>query len=110
MPKELKTLEVASPRVARPASAPRTRVAERFPERKPPPTTQPPPCHYESSVDRNPIVDHSPGLDNVWIAGGGSAEGFKLGPVIGEYVARRVLNKKTDAELDAAVRLTGGKV
>jgi glycine/D-amino acid oxidase-like deaminating enzyme len=50
-------------------------------------------------------VDRYPGLDNVWIAGGGSAEGFKLGPVIGEYVARRVLGKPTDPALDQEFRL-----
>lgn len=84
---------------------PRAFLAERFPDLKDAPIVQTHACHYESSVDRNPIVDHYPGLDNVWIAGGGSAEGFKLGPVIGEYVARRVLNQKTDAEWDEAFKL-----
>jgi glycine/D-amino acid oxidase-like deaminating enzyme len=79
---------------------PRAFVAERFPDLKDSPVVLTHACHYESSVDRNPIVDHHPGLDNVWIAGGGSAEGFKLGPVIGEYIARRVLNKETDPVLD----------
>jgi glycine/D-amino acid oxidase-like deaminating enzyme len=84
---------------------PRRFLAERFPDLKDAPILATHACHYESSVDRNPIVDHCPGLDNVWIAGGGSAEGFKLGPVIGEYVARRVLNKQTDPELDATFKL-----
>ncbi len=84
---------------------PRTFLAERFPDLKDAPIVQTHACHYESSVDRNPIVDHYPAVDNVWIAGGGSAEGFKLGPVIGEYIARRVLNKKTDPQLDQKFRL-----
>jgi len=84
---------------------PRRFVTERFPDLADAPIVQTHACHYESSVDRNPIVDHYPGLDNVWIAGGGSAEGFKLGPVIGEYIARRVLNKKTDSVLDAEFKL-----
>ncbi|MBI2403862.1 MAG: FAD-dependent oxidoreductase [Gemmatimonadetes bacterium] len=84
---------------------PRNFLAERFPDLKDAPIVQTHACHYESSVDRNPIVDHYPGLDNVWIAGGGSAEGFKLGPVIGEYIARRVLGKQTDAEWDQAFKL-----
>lgn len=84
---------------------PRRFLAERFPDLRDAPILATHACHYESSVDRNPIVDRHPGLDNVWIAGGGSAEGFKLGPVIGEYIARRVLNKPTDAELDALFRL-----
>ena len=62
-------------------------------------------CHYESSVDRNFIVDRHPGLDNVWIAGGGSAEGFKFGPVIGDYIAKRVLGQPTDPALDEEFRL-----
>ena len=62
-------------------------------------------CHYESSVDRNFIVDRYPGLENVWIAGGGSAEGFKFGPVVGEYVARRVLGHETDPALAEEFRL-----
>jgi glycine/D-amino acid oxidase-like deaminating enzyme len=35
----------------------------------------------------------------VWIAGGGNAEGFKSGPIIGEYVAKRVLGDETDPEI-----------
>src|SRR3972149_4014716 len=84
---------------------PRAFVTERCPDLKDAPIIQTHACHYESSVDRNPIVDHYPGLDNVWIAGGGSAEGFKLGPVIGEDIARRLLNKKTDPEWDEAFKL-----
>ena len=32
------------------------------------------------------ILDRHPGLDNVWIVGGGSGHGFKHGPVIGSYL------------------------
>jgi glycine/D-amino acid oxidase-like deaminating enzyme len=45
------------------------------------------------------LIDHHPDFDNVWIAGGGSAEGFKFGPVVGEYVAGRVLGQAGDPEL-----------
>jgi len=84
---------------------PRAFLAERFPDLKDAPVVATHACHYESSVDRNPIVDRYPGLENVWIAGGGSAEGFKLGPLIGEYIARRVLGKSTDPEWDEAFKL-----
>ena len=47
-------------------------------------------CHYESSIDSNFIIDGHPDFDNAWIAGGGSAESFKQGPVLGEYIAGRV--------------------
>ena len=62
-------------------------------------------CHYESSVDRNFIVDTYPGLDNVWLAGGGSAEGFKFGPVLGEYIANRVIGEDHEPELAGQFRL-----
>lgn len=56
-------------------------------------------CHYESSVDRNFIIDTYPDLDNVWLIGGGSAEGFKFGPVLGEYIAHRVLDDDLEPHL-----------
>jgi glycine/D-amino acid oxidase-like deaminating enzyme len=59
-------------------------------------------CHYESSATRNFLIDRHPAYDNVWLAGGGSAEGFKFGPVVGDYVAGRVLGGETDPELAAA--------
>ena len=38
------------------------------------------------------LLDRHPATDNVWLAGGGSGHGFKMGPAIGEYVARLVLD------------------
>lgn len=62
-------------------------------------------CHYESSVDSNFIIDRHPDHDNAWLAGGGSAEAFKQGPVLGEYIAGRVMGTETDEELAASFRL-----
>ena len=62
-------------------------------------------CHYESSVDRNFIIDTYPDLDNVWLVGGGSAEGFKFGPVLGEYIAHRVMDDDQEPHLAASFRL-----
>lgn len=87
---------------------PRAFLAERFPLMENAPLLETRACHYESSIDRNFIIDKHPGLDNVWIAGGGSAEGFKFGPVVGEYVAKRVLGRETDPELAEAFRLKEG--
>ncbi|MGE0439793.1 MAG: NAD(P)/FAD-dependent oxidoreductase [Gemmatimonadales bacterium] len=56
-------------------------------------------CHYESSTTRNFLIDHHPDFDNVILAGGGSAEGFKFGPVVGNYVAGRVLGNEGDPDL-----------
>ncbi|NIQ57713.1 MAG: FAD-dependent oxidoreductase, partial [Gammaproteobacteria bacterium] len=66
---------------------PRKVLAEWFPDLRDVPLLETRACHYELSVSRNFIIDRHPALDNVWIAGGGSAEGFKFGPVVGEYVA-----------------------
>lgn len=85
---------------------PRQFLAQRFPLLKDAPIVQTHACHYESSVSRNFIVDRHPDLGNVWIAGGGNAEGFKMGPVIGEYIAKRVLGLETDPELDEQFRLS----
>lgn len=84
---------------------PRSFLAERFPEMADMPLLETRKCHYESSVDREFIIDQYPGLDNVWIAGGGSAEGFKFGPVVGQYVAERVVGEESDAELAERFRL-----
>jgi glycine/D-amino acid oxidase-like deaminating enzyme len=62
-------------------------------------------CHYELSASRNFIIDRHPELENVWLAGGGSAEGFKFGPVLGEYVAQRVLDLERNAKLAEAFSL-----
>lgn len=59
-------------------------------------------CHYESSSNRNFIVDRLPGTSNVWVTGAGQAEGFKFAPLLGEYGAKRVLGQGTDPALDAA--------
>ncbi len=44
-------------------------------------------CQYEASPDAHFILDRHPGSDNVWIAGGGSGHGFKMGPAMGEVIA-----------------------
>lgn len=78
---------------------PRQILADWFPGLADAPLLETRACHYESSVDRNFIVDKHPDYDNVWLAGGGSAEGFKFGPFLGEHIARRVLDIEHDPEL-----------
>lgn len=48
-------------------------------------------CQYEASPDSHFIVDAHPGAPNVWLVGGGSGHGFKMGPAMGEIVAGAVL-------------------
>lgn len=61
-------------------------------------------CHYESSVNRNFIVDHVPGAENAWIAGLGQAEGFKFSIVLGEYIAKRVTGTAGDPAIAEAFK------
>ena len=62
-------------------------------------------CHYTGTASRNFVIDTHPDLDNVWLAGGGQAEAFKQGPVLGEYIAGRILGTETDEELNESFRL-----
>ncbi|MDQ8166931.1 MAG: FAD-dependent oxidoreductase [Gemmatimonadota bacterium] len=80
-------------------------LAARFPALANAPLLETRACHYESSVNRNFIIDYVPGTSNAWIAGVGQAEGFKFGPVAGEYVAQRVLGITGDPALVAAFKL-----
>jgi glycine/D-amino acid oxidase-like deaminating enzyme len=80
-------------------------LAERFPRLGQAPLLETRACHYEMSSTRNFIIDRFPGFSNVWVAGGGSAEGFKFGPVVGEYIAKRILGLEDDPALAKAFAL-----
>lgn len=51
-------------------------------------------CQYEASPDSHFVVDRHPRASNVWIAGGGSGHGFKMGPVLGELLADAALARR----------------
>lgn len=59
-------------------------------------------CQYEASPDSHLIIDTHPDAPDVWLVGGGSGHGFKLGPAVGEIVADEVLAR---AEPDPQFRL-----
>jgi sarcosine oxidase len=59
-------------------------------------------CQYESSPDSHFIVDRHPAAPNVWLVGGGSGHGFKMGPALGELVADLIL---ADGTPDPLLRL-----
>jgi glycine/D-amino acid oxidase-like deaminating enzyme len=71
--------------------AARAFVARRFPDLANAPLTGSEVCQYESTPDSHFILDRHPQASNVWLAGGGSGHGFKMGPAIGEIVAGLVL-------------------
>jgi sarcosine oxidase len=79
-------------------------LIDRFPALSDAPVLETRACHYESSATRNFIIDRHPEFSNVWIAGGGSAEGFKFGPVLGPYIADRVTGRNQDATLAETFR------
>jgi mono/diheme cytochrome c family protein len=80
-------------------------LKQRFPLMQNAPILETRACHYELSASRNFIIDRHPDFENVWFAGGGSAEGFKFGPVVGEYIAKRVMDLETNAKLAEAFSL-----
>ena len=80
-------------------------LARRFPALADAPLLQTHACHYEISSSRNFIVDRHPRMSNVWIAGGGNAEGFKFGPVVGEYIAQRALGTEGDPAVARGFRI-----
>ena len=84
---------------------PREILTNHFPDLVGAPILETRACHYERSIDRNFIIDKHPEFENVWLAGGGSSESFKSGPVIGEYIAKRVLGIEDDPELAEQFRL-----
>lgn len=69
------------------------------------PVSQTHSCHYELTSSRDFIIDRHPRMSNVWIAGGGNAEGFKFGPVVGEYLAQRALGDDGDPEFAKRFRI-----
>jgi sarcosine oxidase len=73
----------------------RAYLARRFPALREAPLVGSEVCQYESTPDSHFIIDRHPNDPRVWIAGGGSGHGFKMGPVVGEMVASLVLGDAT---------------
>ncbi len=75
-----------APSAAGLASA-RAILRERFPALADAPLLEARVCQYEASSDGHFLVDRHPRLENVWLVGGGSGHGFKMGPALGEHAA-----------------------
>ena len=69
----------------------RAYLAARFPGLSNAPWISGEVCQYEASPDADFIIDTHPESSKVWIVGGGSGHGFKMGPAIGELMADAVL-------------------
>jgi sarcosine oxidase len=70
----------------------RAYVARRFPGLREAPIVETRVCQYENTSSGDFLIDRHPEAENVWFVGGGSGHGFKHGPVVGEYVAARLLD------------------
>lgn len=68
----------------------RTFVSRRFPALRDAPVLGAEVCQYEDSPDGHFVIDRHPAMPDVWIAGGGSGHGYKMGPALGEILARQV--------------------
>jgi glycine/D-amino acid oxidase-like deaminating enzyme len=69
-------------------------LARRFPELATAPLLRSEVCQYENSPDGHLLLDRHPQRDQVWLVGGGSGLGFKLGPTVGELAAEAILEKR----------------
>jgi monomeric sarcosine oxidase len=67
-------------------------LARRVPRMAQAPVMETRVCQYENTSNGDFLIDRHPTIENVWMVGGGSGHGFKHGPVVGEYVARMILD------------------
>ena len=84
-------------------------VARRFPALAGAPLVGVEVCQYESTPDAHLIIDRHPAGPNLWIVGGGSGHGFKLGPAVGELVADLVLESGDPDPLFRLARLAAAR-
>ena len=81
-------------------------MEHRFPGLRGAPLIEARVCQYEQSADGNLIVDTHPEGDNVWIAGGGSGHGYKLGAALGEMLAGQTLGEREKEPFFGLARLS----
>jgi glycine/D-amino acid oxidase-like deaminating enzyme len=80
-------------------------LRERFPALADAPLVEARVCQYEASSDGHFLVDRHPQFENVWLVGGGSGHGFKMGPALGEHVAALIQGRTAVHPLFAYGRL-----
>lgn len=95
-------------RLVTPASlaAARALLKRRFPALANAPVVETRVCQYEYSPDGEFIVDRHPTMENVFLLGGGSGHGFKMGPAFGEHAAAVIQGKAPVLPMFALKRLT----
>jgi len=80
-------------------------LALRFPAMRDQPLVNSRVCPLENSPDDHFFLGRHPGIENLWIAGGGSGHGFKHGPVVGDLLARSILGGGPEPHLPELFRL-----
>jgi len=84
-------------------------IARRFPALAAAPLVGAEVCQYEASPDSHYLIDRHPAASNVWIVGGGSGHGFKMGPAMGELVTSLVLGESQPDPIFGLARFAGTK-
>ncbi len=82
----------------------RSILRERYPQIGDAPLLAARVCQYEASTNGHFLIDRHPQFDNVWLVGGGSGHGFKMGPAVGEHVAAVVQGRARAQTLFAYAR------
>jgi sarcosine oxidase len=85
----------------------RSFIRRRFPALKNAPVLGAEVCQYENSPDGHFIIDRHPAMPDLWIAGGGSGHGYKMGPALGETLARQILENASPDPFFALARFVG---
>lgn len=57
-------------------------------------------CKYAVTPDFHFVIDHVPGNDRVWFASACSGHGFKHSAAVGEALAQRVIEGRSDCDLN----------
>jgi len=68
---------------------------------------------YDITPDWHAILDELPGVGGLYCAAGGSGHGFKLGPAVGEMMAKLIINGKKpgdDVDLFSYRRFAEGRL
>jgi glycine/D-amino acid oxidase-like deaminating enzyme len=83
-------------------------LARRFPALAGAPLVEARVCQYEVSPDSHLVFDRHPEAANLWVLGGGSGHGFKLGPALGEHVAAALAGEVAPEPAFALARFATG--
>lgn len=80
-------------------------LAKRFPKMVGRPLIEYRVCQYTMTPDSDYILDRHPDASNLWIMGGDSGHGYKVGPAFGELAAQTVAGEKKVLDVFALGRL-----